>query len=96
MTSITTRLVVATAAALLLGGALRTPVVAIDRPPEEERLERMTALMDTMHRSMHAMRDDMRHMAHMGPMHDRMERTMGMAEEMRTYIQQYREHPCPK
>ena len=73
MTSITTRLVVATAAALLLGGALRTPVVAIDRPPEEERLERMTTLMDTMHGA-----------------------AMGMAEEMRTDIRQYREHPCPK
>jgi hypothetical protein len=90
-----TRLVLTIAAAVLVGATIPAAVIAIDPPPEEP-LARMTALMDGMQRSMEALRDDMRGMPNMGAMHGRMDRAMGMAEELRTLMRQHRERPRPE
>ena len=85
------RLAVVFTAACVLAVTSPRPLAAIDPPPEEPALARLTTLMDTMHRSMQAMRDDMRVMPHMGPMHERMDRAMGMSDEMRALMRQYSE-----
>jgi hypothetical protein len=88
----------AVVAAFLVTAALPGPLAAIDPPPEEPELASLTALMEAMHRSMQGMHDDMKGMTHMRGMQDRMSRAMGMSEEMRGLMRQYREQrrsDCP-
>ena len=79
-------------AALALGAVLAAPLAAIDPPPEEEALARMTTLMETVHQSMETMREEMARTPGAHPMHERLGRTMGMADEMRGLMHRYREH----
>ena len=91
-----TRLFVRVAAAFLLGLVLTTPVAGRDPTPEEEAFARMTTLMDVMQQSMQDMRDEMKRTPGNQPMQDRLGRAMGMVEEMRGVMRQYRERTRPE
>ena len=84
--------VLVAAVVIIVAAGTSTPVVGLDPAPEEEALTRMTTLMDAMHRSMQEMRDEARQSPGMRPMRDRLGRAMGMADEMRALMREYREH----
>jgi hypothetical protein len=92
------RVLVGTAAAALVAGAVAiAPVRALDPPPEEP-LARMADTMGRMHESMQQMQREMQRAPGMHAMQERMRHTMGMMEQTRAMMGKYREQMqrhCP-